>query len=59
MNLARTVRGDDDDRRRLGAHGPDFGDRDLEIRKDLEKIGLKRFIGPVELVDQEHGRTVG
>ena len=57
VDFARAVRGDDDDRRRGRADRADLGDRHLEIGKQLQKIGLERLVGAVELVDQQDRRA--
>src|SRR5215469_8523505 len=57
VNLARTVRGDDDDRPLHGADGRELRNRDLKIRQDFEQVRFERLIGPVELIDQQYGRA--
>jgi len=57
VNFAGAVRGDDHDRRCRRLHGAEFGDRDLKVREDFQKISLERLIGAVEFVDQEHRRA--
>ena len=42
---------------RLAAlHGAELGDRQLEVRQQLEQVGLERLVGAVDLVDQQHRR---
>ena len=59
VDLAGAVRGDDHDRRLLGLHRAELGDRDLEVRQHLEQERLERLVGAVELVDQQHRRAGG
>ena len=59
VDLARAVRGDDDDRRMRRLHRAELGDRDLEVGQHLEQERLEGFVGAVELVDQQHRRAVG
>src|SRR5262249_9418160 len=47
VDLARSVRGDDDNWRFLGADGPDLRDGDMKVRQHLQQVGLERFIGPI------------
>src|SRR3989441_946233 len=56
VHFARAVRGDDDRRRHLRLERAELGDRDLEIGKELEEIGLELLVRAVDLVDEEHGR---
>ena len=58
MDLAGAVRGEHDDRRLLGADGTELGDAHLVGREDLEEEGLELVVGPVDLVDQQHARTL-
>ena len=55
VQLARAVGGQHHDRRRRGAHGAELGDRDLVGRQHLEQERLELVVGPVDLVDQQHG----
>jgi hypothetical protein len=48
VNLAGAVRGDDDDRRLRRLDGAEFGDRDLEVAENFQKIRLERLVGAVE-----------
>ena len=57
VDLARAVGGDDDDRRLLGLDGAELRDGDLKVGQHLEQERLERFIGAVELVDQQHRRA--
>ena len=54
--LARVVRGEDDDRVRAGLDHAELGDRDLEVGEDLEQHRLELLVGLVDLVDQQHDR---
>ncbi len=54
MDLARPVRGQDDPRRQGGLDRADLGDRDLEVRQDLEQVRLELLVGAVDLVDEQH-----
>ena len=56
VNFARPVGGDDDDRQLLGLDRAEFRNGDLKIGQDFEKKSLKRFVGPVQFVDQEDRR---
>src|SRR5205823_9845868 len=58
MDLAGTVRGDDNDRRMLRVYGADLRDRHLKVGEQLEEVGLERLVGAVELVDQQHRRVL-
>ena len=58
VDLAGAVRSDYHDRRLLGADRPNLGNCHLEIGKQLQQVGLKRLVGAVELVDQQHGRAL-
>ena len=59
VDLARAVRGDDDDRRLLGLDRAELRDRDLEIGQHLEQERLEGLVGAVELVDEQHRRAGG
>ncbi len=56
VDLARPVRGQDHPRRGLGLDRADLGDRDLEVRQDLEQVRLELLVGAVDLVDEQHRR---
>ena len=43
----------------LGADGADLGDGDLEVGEQLEQERLELVVGPVDLVDEEHGPVAG
>src|SRR5690606_865600 len=53
-DFARIVRGEEDDRRRLRLHRPEFRYRDLIVGEKLQKERLELVIRLVELVDEEH-----
>ena len=55
MHLARAVRGDDDDRRLRGFHGPELRDAQLEVGEQLEQEGFERLVRAVDFVEQQHG----
>src|SRR5690606_7553575 len=57
VDLARPVGRDDHDWRVVGGDRPDLGDGHLEIGQQLEEEGLELLIGPIQLVDQEHGAS--
>ncbi len=57
--LARVVRGQQHDGVRAGLDPAELGDRDLEVRQQLEQHRLELLVGLVDLVDQEHDRLVG
>ena len=59
VDLARAVRGDDDDRRLRRLDRADLRNRHLEVRQHLQQIGLERLVGAVELVDQQDRRALG
>ena len=44
--------------RRVGAHRAELGNRQLEVRQQLQQIGLEGLVGAVDLVDQQHRRLV-
>ena len=56
VQLAGAVRGEDHQRPPLGPDRPDLGDRDLEVREQLQQEGLELVVGAVDLVDQQHRR---
>src|SRR5690606_9924311 len=55
--LRRTMAGDGQDWRVVGGDRADLGDGHLEIGQQLEEEGLELLIGPIQLVDQEHGAS--
>src|SRR4051794_13155898 len=57
--LARVVRGEQNEGVRAGLHHAELGYRDLEVRQDLEQHRLELLVGLVDLVDQEHNRLLG
>ena len=54
--LARVVRGEDDDRHRRRRDLAQLGDRDLEVGEQLEQHRLELLVGLVDLVDQQDDR---
>ena len=56
--LARVVRGEQHERVGLGLDHAQLGDRDLEVRQDLEQHRLELLVGLVDLVDQQHHRLL-
>ena len=58
MQLPGAVGRDDDNRRCGSANGPELGNRHLVVGQQLEQIPLELFVGAVELVDQQHRRSV-
>ena len=54
--LARVVRGEDDDRVRARLDHAELGNRDLKVREHLEQHRLELLVGLVDLVDQQHHR---
>ena len=54
--LARVVRGQQHDRVRARLDAAELGDRDLEVREQLEQHRLELLVGLVDLVDQQHDR---
>jgi hypothetical protein len=59
VQLAGAVGGQDDQRRALRADRAHLGDADLEIGEHLEQERLELVVGPVHLVDQQHGVVTG
>ena len=57
MDFAGAVGGDDHDRRRRRLDDAELGDGDLKVGQHFEQIGLKSFVGAVDLVDQQHRRA--
>ena len=55
MHVAGAVRGDDDNWRRCGCEGAEFGNRDREIRQSLEEKRLELVVGAVDLIDEQDG----
>ena len=55
--LARVVRGEDDDRHRRRRDLAQLGDRDLEVGEQLEQHRLELLVGLVDLVDQQDDRA--
>ena len=58
VQLACSVRGDDDDRRNRGADRAELGDRDLKVGQQLEEKPFEFLVGAIELVDQQHRRPL-
>ena len=58
VDLARAVRGDDDDRRLGGADGAELGNRDLKVGEQLEQVALELLVGAIDLVDEQHRRPL-
>ena len=58
MQLARAVRRHNHERPPVGLHGSQLGDRDLEVREELEQERLELVIGAVDLVDQQDDRSL-
>ena len=54
--LARVVRGEDDDRQGRRRDPAQLGDRDLEVGEQLEQHRLELLVGLVDLVDQQDDR---
>jgi hypothetical protein len=59
VQLARAVGGEDDRRTPARLDRPDLGDRDLEVREDLEQEGLELVVGAVDLVDEQDDGLLG
>ena len=55
VDFAGPVAGQDYHRRPLGADGADLRDAHREIAQELEEEGLELLVGPIDLVDQQHG----
>ena len=58
MDVARAVRRDDDDRRLVRANRAELGNGDLKIREELQQVPFELFVGAIDLVDEQHGRTL-
>ena len=56
VQLPGSVRGKDHRRLASRADGPELGDRDLEVREDLQQERLELLVGAVDLVDEEDDR---
>src|SRR5215203_894145 len=56
VDLPGSVGGQDGYGRALGHDGAELGDRDGEVREDLEKECLELVVGAVHLVYEQHGR---
>jgi hypothetical protein len=54
VQVTRAVAGEDGDGRHSRAHGADLGNADLVLAQVFEQEGLKRLVGAVYLVDQQH-----
>jgi len=54
MHFARAIRRHHDEGRMLGAHRAVFGNRYLEVRQQFEQERFERFVGAIDLVDQQH-----
>src|SRR4051812_18395649 len=57
--LARVVRGEQDDGVRSRLDPAQLRDRDLEVAEELEQHRLELLVGLVDLVDQQHHRLLG
>jgi hypothetical protein len=55
VHLACAIRRENHDRRLGRAHGPELGDRDLEVGEQLEQIALELLVRTIDLVDQQNG----
>ena len=58
MQLAGAVRGEHDHRRHGRRDGAELGDGHLPGREHLEQERLELVVGPVDLVDEQHGGGV-
>ena len=56
VDLPGAIGRDDHDRRMRGFHGAELRDRHLEIGQHFEQERFERFVGAVELVDEQHRR---
>ena len=57
VHFARAVRREDDERGLDGPHGPELGNGDLKFREQLEEKSFELFVGAIDFVDQQNGRT--
>ena len=57
MHLPRPVGREDDKRRFGGAHRPELGNRDLELREQLEQVSFELLVSAIDLVDQQDRGT--
>ena len=55
MHFACAVRCDDNHRRGRRFYRAKLRNRDLEISKDFQQEGFKRFIRAIKLINQQHG----
>ena len=55
VEFTRAVAGEDSDRRHIGPHRAHLGNANLVFTQVLQQKRLKRLIGAVHLVDQQHG----
>ena len=56
VDLPGAVGGQDGDRRAFGSDRAELGDRDGEVREDLQQKCLELVVGAVHLVYEQHGR---
>ena len=56
VHVTGAVRGQHDQRRLVGHKHADLGHGDLEVGEDLQQVRLEFVVGPVDFVDEEHGR---
>ena len=54
VQVTRAVAGEDGDGRHSRLHGADLGNADLVLTQVFEQEGLKRFVGAVYLVNEQH-----
>ena len=57
MHLPCPVGGNNHDGRLVGADGPEFGYRQLEIGQQFEQERFEGFVGAVDFIDQQYRRT--
>jgi len=58
VDFTRAIRCKNDDRFVASAQGAHFGDCDLKVGEQFQQKALKFFVGTIQFVDQEHGRTL-
>ncbi len=55
VQLAGAVGREHHDRTARSLDRADLGNRDLEIREELQEKGLELVVGAIDLVDKQHG----
>jgi hypothetical protein len=58
VHFARSVRREHDQRRRGGPDCAQLGNCDLELSQQFEQVAFELFVSPIDLVDQQDGRSL-